>query len=701
MAVAFDAKVGFSNTAGATSLSTSMTLGASANGLVVALMFANGTFPSGVAVTYNGVALTQITGTQFNNGGATVAGALYGMIGPAVSASHTLASSWTGSLECHMFAWSFSGVSQASVAAAFPNGTFNLKTALTASPTTVTITSATGDMVVAGLIQQASAWGTISGTAPVNDISTGNLAVAATYASGAATVTCTGAFTGTDPWVAFGCDVAAPGAGTNVNITGAGITATSGSFAKLISGWSFPGIGVTTANGAFATPIIGPIAGIGATASVGIVNAGNALSAGIPGSGATTASGSLASPSVLRAITGAGAITSVGNLAGIIIEPIPGVGSTLAAGPFVSFPVSLLGVHGTASAGVLAEIVLPTFAGVGMAVSASAQDITEVVLGSTTSGGVASASSFAFGFQMAGAGVSTAGGAFTKAISTPISGIGLISAAAGVQSTIIILPSANTGLVVAAGGFTFGGSITAGLTGVGGAAAAGLFTAIASGTLVLTGAGVTASYGAFVPVVAFAMPGAGVATGQGVFANTVAPLLIGASGVASPGFFNVSAGSGTSINVLGAGTTTTAGNFVNPLVVVTSFAGASAALSAGLLTPALGLFVPLSGIGAIALAGLLAPPIFGAGVIATASPLPKWSVKPTLPSAGMVIGAGLIPTSAGSFTFAIPGALMVTSAGVILVTATRIFPIERFALVSVEQRTAIVPVDRRPILVLR
>jgi hypothetical protein len=141
----------------------------------------------------------------------TEVAALYGLLAPA-SGNKTLTVSWTGNNEMHASALSFTGVDQTSIAVAFPHGTTATHTTATASPTSVTITSASGNMVVACHAQNVSAWGVISGTQLAKDDTTGpNIGVVSNYNNGAATVTMTAAFTGTAAWDAIGCDVLAAG----------------------------------------------------------------------------------------------------------------------------------------------------------------------------------------------------------------------------------------------------------------------------------------------------------------------------------------------------------------------------------------------------------------------------------------------------------------------------------------------------------
>lgn len=219
--VAIDTKTStVQNANSASPLSFSYTMGSVANGaLAVPIMVGGSSLPAGLAVTYNGVALTAISGTSTGtNGGCTCAGVIYGMVGPP-SGAHTLSISWTtGTVEVHATVASFSGVNQTNVATAFPHGTFVVNNTATASPITAAVTSASGNIVVAAGSDQTSAWGAISGTLIASDDTTGpQLTYASNYTAGAATVSPTFAFTGPSVWMFLGTDVLAAGGGGGGN----------------------------------------------------------------------------------------------------------------------------------------------------------------------------------------------------------------------------------------------------------------------------------------------------------------------------------------------------------------------------------------------------------------------------------------------------------------------------------------------------
>lgn len=223
MAVAFDALTSaYTDSTGTTMTISNLTVGAGANrALTVHLQCGSQsvTFPLGLTLVWDPTganqALTQIPGTLGATTNITGVSAIYGLIAP-VSGNKNLVITWLGTGdEMHACAASWTGVDQTSVAVAFPNGTTHVVSGA-ASPCTVTITSAAGNMVTASHSQNANFWNTISDN-PIGgasgDTSGPNLAVAANYKAGAATATLTASFTGTGGQISVGCDILAAGGG--------------------------------------------------------------------------------------------------------------------------------------------------------------------------------------------------------------------------------------------------------------------------------------------------------------------------------------------------------------------------------------------------------------------------------------------------------------------------------------------------------
>lgn len=212
--VTFDANSGANavSVTGTTLTISSQTVGAgSGRGLLVTLLFGSSTAPTGLACTWDvggtNQAMTAISGTLAQNGGATATSEIFGLLAPT-SGNKTLTCSWTGSTEAHAASISFTGVNQTNFATAFPNGASAFQGSSVAGPASVPVTSATGHQVVAVFGQACAVWGTVSGTQFGLDVTTGpNLGVVSAYNSGAATVTMSAAFTGTCTWNASGTDV--------------------------------------------------------------------------------------------------------------------------------------------------------------------------------------------------------------------------------------------------------------------------------------------------------------------------------------------------------------------------------------------------------------------------------------------------------------------------------------------------------------
>jgi len=119
MTVSFDAQSTASTTgAAATSFSnsTNLTVGSGTNrALLVCIAWSTSTPPTGINLTWNGVALTQLIIHSASSGSTA---AIYGLLNPA-SGANTLAGSWTGARDFYVDGISFNGVDQTSTAVAF------------------------------------------------------------------------------------------------------------------------------------------------------------------------------------------------------------------------------------------------------------------------------------------------------------------------------------------------------------------------------------------------------------------------------------------------------------------------------------------------------------------------------------------------------------------------------------------------------
>lgn len=213
------------NVNGVTTMTISnLTVGSGANrALIVHIGFVSAALPAGLTVTWDSggsnQTMTAIPGTNSGtNGALTQSVVLYGLLNPT-SGNKNLVVSWTGSLEAHGTAISFTGVDQTSIAVAFPNGNFVSNTgAPVAPPAQVVITSAVGNIVTAVAVQNVALFGGAAGTGGTiisNANTTGpNQQLGSVYYPGAASVTAGLTWSGSNSsWIAVGTDVKATGGG--------------------------------------------------------------------------------------------------------------------------------------------------------------------------------------------------------------------------------------------------------------------------------------------------------------------------------------------------------------------------------------------------------------------------------------------------------------------------------------------------------
>lgn len=163
---------------------TGLTVGSGSNrALVVSLEFdTNGTV-SGISATWdNGGTNQSMTQLAFIDNGGTRPSALFGLVNPT-SGNKTLHVSWTTATPVFVVGMSFAGVVQTSAATAFPHQATNTNVA------TVSVTSATGNMVMGSAATGGSLAG-ITGTTIYSDNTSGSIINAfANYDNGAASVT--------------------------------------------------------------------------------------------------------------------------------------------------------------------------------------------------------------------------------------------------------------------------------------------------------------------------------------------------------------------------------------------------------------------------------------------------------------------------------------------------------------------------------
>jgi hypothetical protein len=217
--VAFDAKssTDLSATAG-TSMSSAanISVGSGSNRALVVCVLWDVQTISGVSVTWNGAALSQVAGAVANSGSTHGRAAIFAMVNPA-SGSNTLSASWTTSSDAYMYAVSYTGVDQTGGATSFPHGTSATGTIAAGGSgnSSVSVTSATNNAVQACHSHDQGNIGTTNQTQLFVDNALTTDA-AANRAAGAASVSMTAAESGsglTDNWVAVGTDILAASGG--------------------------------------------------------------------------------------------------------------------------------------------------------------------------------------------------------------------------------------------------------------------------------------------------------------------------------------------------------------------------------------------------------------------------------------------------------------------------------------------------------
>ena len=199
------------------------------SGLTVGAALSNGALVA-LIESDNQSALTSVTWDQGgtnqamtlvssgNTSGALGRGAIWALRNPT-SGNKTMRLVFGAGRQFVILALSFTGVNQTSDAAAFPHAA-NVQTAIptnTAQACTVTVTSATGNMVVAVHSNDANGWGSTNQTQLVLENGTVNSNAAMNRASGAASVAMTATSISaapTDTAVSVGVDIAASGGDT-------------------------------------------------------------------------------------------------------------------------------------------------------------------------------------------------------------------------------------------------------------------------------------------------------------------------------------------------------------------------------------------------------------------------------------------------------------------------------------------------------
>lgn len=195
---------------GTTATFSTLDVGSGANGttnlvLVAYLIFVNGSGTAAApSMTWNGVSMTQI-GTFIDiAGGASGTAFLFGLVNPATG-NHGLVANWTGTNQVLVGGSSFVAADQTGGITTFRNVATNTGSG---TPNSVTISSATGEKVVAAHVTTGN-----FAVASDNDLgfsNAGNICSgAANYGNGAASKTLTYSFSGGSIWASIGCSIKA------------------------------------------------------------------------------------------------------------------------------------------------------------------------------------------------------------------------------------------------------------------------------------------------------------------------------------------------------------------------------------------------------------------------------------------------------------------------------------------------------------
>lgn len=212
MAVALDATgTLLSTTTAGTSISyTGITVGSGSNrGLVAVVCFDVSTITSPTATWDNGgtnqsMTLLKLQATASGGFGAV---AIFGLANP-IAGNKTLRVAWTTSSGTSAIAVSFTGVDQTGGVTSFPNAAGAQGSTASSS---VTITSATGNAVVAGHSNNNTV-NSVNNTSLFIDHAQTHTDNAANRASGAASVAMTATLASSGTWAAAGTDVKAAAA---------------------------------------------------------------------------------------------------------------------------------------------------------------------------------------------------------------------------------------------------------------------------------------------------------------------------------------------------------------------------------------------------------------------------------------------------------------------------------------------------------
>ena len=163
---------------------------------------------SGVTASWNGSAMTAITGASGSPNGSSSLVQLFGILNPA-PATNNLVVNWTGTASVTICAVTFNGTNQAAgFANTFKNGT--IATNVTAgTAASVAVTSATGNIAAGAVIDDNHSAFVTMGNTPNYTDNASSFANGGTHDVGAPTVSLNASYRGDSFWAFVGVDIAA------------------------------------------------------------------------------------------------------------------------------------------------------------------------------------------------------------------------------------------------------------------------------------------------------------------------------------------------------------------------------------------------------------------------------------------------------------------------------------------------------------
>ena len=202
---------------------TSITISTLTNGALILGALATSQL-TGLTIVLNG-SQSMTTLCSVRNANISFWQYIFGLRAPASGAA-SIVLTWTGGSKTQLCAMTFSGVNQASDAAAFPSNVVGFTGSANHNPDSVTVNSAVGDYTFSNFMMGDGAntfTGATSGTQLLLD-NASIVGFALTYQAGASpTVTSTATINTTDPCSSLGIDLAASGGPLPIDSSGIGI----------------------------------------------------------------------------------------------------------------------------------------------------------------------------------------------------------------------------------------------------------------------------------------------------------------------------------------------------------------------------------------------------------------------------------------------------------------------------------------------